>query len=233
MTDQAVGLTGWEDTREEVLRRIRSRQWAPGEIIPSEEALAEEFGLARATVNRALRELAAEGVLERRRKAGTRVALQPVRKATLDIPVTRAEIEGRGARYGYRLLSEDLAEPPPAISARLQLPQGARFLHLVCLHLADGRAVVLEDRWLNPVVLSGRPDFHALSANEWLLAHVPYTTGDIGFAAAAATAEEAHLLQAEPGAALFVTDRTTWDGALAVTWVRLAHAPGYRMQAQL
>ena len=49
---------GWEDIRAEVLRRIRARDWPPGALIPGEEALAEEFGVARATVNRALRDLA-------------------------------------------------------------------------------------------------------------------------------------------------------------------------------
>jgi GntR family histidine utilization transcriptional repressor len=91
-----MGSKGWEDIRAEVLRRIRAREWHPGAQIPTEEDLAAEFGVARATVNRALRELATAGVLERRRKAGTRVAALPVRKATLDIPVIRQEIEARG-----------------------------------------------------------------------------------------------------------------------------------------
>ncbi len=89
-------LQSWEAIRAEVLNRIRTRVWPPGALIPSEEALAEEFGCARATVNRALRELADAGVLERKRKAGTRVAALPVRKATLDIPVIRQEIAARG-----------------------------------------------------------------------------------------------------------------------------------------
>ncbi len=226
-------MTGWEDIRDEVLRRIRARHWAPGAAIPTEEALAQEWGVARATVNRALRELAGEGVLERRRKAGTRVALHPVRKATLDIPVTRREIEARGQRYGYRLLAQALAEPPPAVASRLGLPPGARLLHLECLHFADGRPVLLEDRWLNPEVAPDLPDFHRISANEWLVAHVPWTTGDIAFSAGNATAAEARLLDLPEGAALFIVERTTWEGDCAVTWVRLAHAPGYRLHTLL
>ena len=63
-------------------------------------------------MNRALSDLAEAGVLERKRKAGTRVALLPVRKATLDIPVIRAEVSGRGQTYAYRLLLSELATPP-------------------------------------------------------------------------------------------------------------------------
>ena len=56
------------------MRRIHARDYAPGANIPGEVELAGEFGVARATVNRALRELSDEGILERRRNSGTRVA---------------------------------------------------------------------------------------------------------------------------------------------------------------
>ena len=102
------GTRSWQAVQEEVLRRIHSREWKPGEIIPNEEDLSQEFGCARATVNRALRGLAEAGLLDRKRKAGTRVALHPVRKATLNIPVIRNEIEQKGHTYGYSLLRREL-----------------------------------------------------------------------------------------------------------------------------
>lgn len=223
-------LAGWEGIRDEVLRRIRARDWAPGATIPTEEQLAAEFGCARATVNRALRELAEAGVLERRRKAGTRVALHPVRKATLDIPVTRLEVEGRGQTYGFRLLHQAQETPPVPVASRLGLAPGVPLVHLETLHLADGRPFLYEDRWLNPAVLPDPgPDFTRISANEWLVGHVPYTTGDIAFSAANASAGEAAILGLAPGAALFIVDRTTWTELTPITSVRLAYAPGYRL----
>jgi GntR family histidine utilization transcriptional repressor len=224
---------GWEDIRAEVLARIRSRRWPPGEVIPSEEALAQEWGCARATVNRALRELAQTGVLERKRKAGTRVAALPVRKATLDIPVIRQEIAARGQSYGFRLLLQSTAEPPVAVAARLGLGAGTTMLHLQTLHLADGRAQVLEDRWLNPEAVPPLPDFAAISANEWLVAHVAFAQGDIAFSAEPASKAEAGVLGLQQGTALFITERCTWSPEAPITWVRLAHAPGYRLRTLL
>jgi GntR family histidine utilization transcriptional repressor len=90
----------WQSVQDEVLRRIHAREWKPGDLIPNEADLAQEFGCARTTVNRALRALAENGLLDRRRKAGTRVAAQPVAKATLDIAVIRREVEERGQKYG-------------------------------------------------------------------------------------------------------------------------------------
>lgn len=224
-------IGGWEDIRAEVLRRIRARDWPPGAMIPTEGELATEFGVARATVNRALRELAVAGVLERRRKAGTRVAALPVRKATLDIPVIRQEVEARGQVHSFRLLVQTEGTPPVPVASRLGLGPTQRMIYLETLHLADGQPFVFETRWLNPAVLPAPlPDFASVSANEWLVAHVAYASGDIAFSAAAATAREAAVMGVPEAAPLFITERTTWTAEAPITAVRLAHAPGYRVQ---
>lgn len=227
-------MQGWEAIRAEVLHRIRARIWPPGCLIPSEEVLAQEFGCARATVNRALRELAMSGMLERKRKAGTRVAALPIRKATLDIPVIRQEVAARGQAYAFRLLCHDIGEPPIAVAVRLGWPAGHTMLHLQTLHLAGGVPQVFEDRWLNPAILPDHsPDFAAISANEWLVSTVAYATGDIAFSAEPAGQVEAAALAVPLGAALFITERCTWSIDAPITWVRLSHAPGYRLQTLL
>ncbi|MCU0828030.1 MAG: GntR family transcriptional regulator [Tabrizicola sp.] len=224
-------MTGWEDIRAEVLRRIRVRDWPPGALIPGEEALAEEFGVARATVNRALTALAEAGVIERKKRAGTRVAELPVRRARLEIPVIRLDVLGRGLSYDFKLLADRLAPAPVPVSARLGLPEGEAMRYLETLHLAGGRPYVMETRWLNPVVLtSPLPDFAAVSVNEWLVTHVSLVSGDIAFTAEPASPREAKVMGVSPGTALLVAERTTHGTGGPVTWVRLAHAPGHRVQ---
>lgn len=225
-------MGGWEEVREEVLRRIRARDWAPGDVIPGEEALAVEFGVARATVNRALRDLAEAGLLERRRKAGTRVALLPVRKATLEISIIRQEVEARGESYAQRVLAERMEGIPLAAALRMGVPAGVPMLFLETLHLAGGRPFAHEVRWLNTAVLPGAvvPDFSQVSANEWLVQNIAYATGDIAFSAEAATREEAAALGIATGDPVFVTERVTWTAEAPITFVRLLHGPGYRLR---
>jgi GntR family transcriptional regulator, histidine utilization repressor len=224
-------MQGWEDIRAEVLRRIRGREWPPGSLIPGEEALAGEFGVARATVNRALRDLADAGVIERKKRAGTRVAELPVRRARLEIPVIRLDVLGRGLAYDFKLLADRLGPAPVPVTARLGLPEGATMRALETLHLAGGRPYVFETRWLNPAILPDPPpDFAETSANEWLVTHVSLVSGDIAFTAETATPREAEVLGVVQGAALLVAERTTHGTAGPVTWVRLAHAPGHRVQ---
>ena len=223
-------MQGWEGVRAEVLRRIRARDWPPGGLIPGEEALAEEFGVARATVNRALTALAEAGVIERKKRAGTRVAELPVRRARLEIPVIRLDVLGRGLAYDFKLLADRLAPAPVPVTARLGLPEGQPMRYLETLHQAGGRPFVLETRWLNPAVLPlPLPDFASVSVNEWLVTHVSLVSGDIAFLAEPASAQEAVMMGVAPGAALLVAERTTQGTGGPVTWVRLAHAPGHRV----
>lgn len=225
----------WQSIQQEVRRRIHAREWKPGDLIPGEAELALEFGCARTTVNRALRALADSGLLDRRRKAGTRVAANPVAKATLDIAVIRAEVEERGATYGYQLIERCDAVPPPATSGAMQTPADRPLLHLRALHLADGAPYAYEDRWINTdlVPAAGEEAFQSVSANEWLLRHAPYTHGDIAFSAISATAGDAAVLNCAEQTALFVIDRLTWDAGASVTKVRLLFRPGHHLRTRL
>ncbi|MFF5082216.1 GntR family transcriptional regulator [Actinoplanes sp. NPDC000266] len=82
--------------------RIRGGELVPGQRMPSEKDLHDEFGLARETIRRALSLLRNEGLVEVRHGHGTfvmdppgQVALQPGDKATSSaaITVTRADGE--------------------------------------------------------------------------------------------------------------------------------------------
>lgn len=231
----AAPLNSWQGVQEEILRRITAREWHPGDLIPNEVDLAAEFGCARATVNRALRGLASNGILERKRKAGTRIAKLPTRKATLAIPVLRREIEATGAQYGYELLARAVETPPGGICDRLQVPGNARLLHLQAVHLSGGAPYAFEDRWINLATLpqAAEVDFAQHNANEWLVRNVPFEAGDIAFSASNASPREAGILACEEGQGLFVIERTTRSAKGTITAVRLAFAPGYTMYTQI
>lgn len=230
-----VDTNSWRGVHLELLRRINEREWPPGSAVPNEADLAAEFGCARTTVNRAMRELAEAGLIDRKRKAGTRVALHPISRVVLDIPIIRLEVEQRNAQWRYGLLSQAMEVAPARITSRLGLPSEAKLLHVESVHFADNHPFLHEDRWINPAAVTGIEDvdFAAVSANEWLIQNAPYTGGDIAFSASNADRALAELLEASEGAALFVVDRITWDKDQPVTAVRLSYAPGYRMNTRI
>lgn len=215
----------------DVRARISRGDWAPGTRLPTEADLATRYACARATVNRALRELAAEGLLERKRKSGTRVRTVPLRQARFDIPLVRLEIEEKGAVYRYALVDRAEIAAPDWLGARMGLNGAAPLLHLIAMHYADGAPYQHEDRWiaLDTVPQAREADFAVLGPNEWLVAEIPFTDAEISFLAVAAEPGLAAHLGCAPGDPVFRMERATWFEARAVTFVRMTYLPGYRI----
>lgn len=218
---------------QEVRRRIVEREWRQGDRIPDEADLALEFGVARATVNKALQLVADEGLLDRRRRAGTHVAINPIRKATLSIPIVREQIESAGLSYSHRLVAQRLSPLPKDVAAQMGLSAGTMLIHLRTVHFGDERPFQTEDRWINPVAVPeiASVDFRKINANEWLVRNAPYTQAALQFSAENASVRDARLLQTKPGQALLILRRTTWNDIGVITAVRLAFHPGYSMSA--
>lgn len=225
----------YQKIKREMLARIQAGEWKPGEVIPGEQALSESFGCARVTVNRALRELAEQGLVERKRKAGTIVAQRHARAESFTITLVKDEVESRGADYGYRLLERRIEKPKAGIAQRLNIATGTKALHLRCLHFADGRPFQLEDRWINlDVVPKAKSEtFQDEGPNGWLVDRVPYTDAEHVLSAENATMDEAELLGISVGDALFRIERRTWLQSGVVTTVALSY-PGrdYRLQSK-
>jgi len=221
----------FRDIKSALLHRIVRGDWAPGALLPGEVDIAQEFGCARATVNRAMRELAEDGIVERKRKAGTRVRPSPLRAARFEIPLVRREIEAQGGAYGYALLARDVVAAEGTLAARLGLAVGDAALHLTCLHCSDGAPYQHEDRWINLAALpqAQEVDFSVRGPNEWLVETVPYSEAEISFSATPADGELSRHLRCAPGTALFRIDRTTWWQGRALTRVALVFRPGHRM----
>lgn len=221
----------YKDIKADILGKITRGEWPPGSALPGELELAENYGSARATVNRAMRELVEDGIIERKRKSGSRVRLSPLRQARFDIPVIRREIEGQGRSYRYELVSSTVEKAPAWLSLQLSLPTGARVRHLRCLHLADGFPWQFEDRWINLALLpqAESADFSAVGPTEWLIEQIPYSAVEISISAMKVDAEVAKHLACETGEALLLTERMTRWNEQAVTYVRLMNRPDHRM----
>lgn len=229
------GKMSYRDIKKVVLDRIQNRIWAPDSLLPGEIELAEEFSSTRTTVNRALRELAEEGFLERKRKAGTRVLHSPIRKAQFTIPLVRDEVAETGATYRYSLVKRDLMPAPSWLTAKLALTPDRDVLHLQCMHFADNEPFQLEKRWIVvesvPEVMDA--DFTQSGPNDWLVQKVPFSNLELSFFATKADEETAKFLDASVGDPIFATHRTTWLRQQPVTHAVLYFKPGYRMTTRL
>lgn len=57
-----------------ILQALESREWLPGQVIPSEQELAARFSVSQGTVRKAIDEMAADNLLVRKQGKGTYVA---------------------------------------------------------------------------------------------------------------------------------------------------------------
>lgn len=226
--------TSFRDVMAEIVARITQGPWGPGTLLPGEVELAEEFGCSRTTMNRALREVSDLGLLDRRRKAGTRVRMTPLRQARFEMPVVRDEIEKTGAAYRYQLLGRHACDAPDWLAARMKLVEGTKVVHVTCLHFADALPFQLEDRWINAAALPSvlDQDFSMIGPNEWLISTVPYSQVEISFKAVAADAAAVAHLGYPLGAPVFCVTRATWWQSAPITQVTLNYHQGYEMTAR-
>lgn len=224
----------YRNVKQHVLGQIHSGVWRPGALIPKEQELADTFGCARMTVHRALRELAEEGVVERRRRLGTRVALQTERSAFIEIPRVDQEIEATGASYRYARIARRVARPNATSAAHLNMPTDQKALRVECLHYANDVPFQLEERWINLAVVpeAGGESFLERSPNAWLLEHRPWSDVEHVISAVGATARAARHLEIKAGDPLLVVERRTWSDEQVITSARMLH-PGrfYRIRA--
>jgi GntR family histidine utilization transcriptional repressor len=115
------------------------------------------------------------------------------------------------------------------------LEKGTKALQLDTVHLADGRPFAYEARWVNLKVVPQMRSapFDDVSANEWLVQTVPFSSGDVSFSAVAAGKDVASALECKEGDALFVIDRTTSLAGEFVTTMKLFYREGYQLYSRL
>lgn len=204
--------------RAEVEARILSGEWKPGDRLPTETELMARYGCSRMTVNKAMASLAATGLISRNRRAGTVVARPRMHAGVLTIPDIRADIEARGARYGYRPLLDEM-RPPCCVHLGAEGHHLGQSRFIRSVHLADDSPVLIEDRhvFLDAVPTAASADFTSQPPGPWLVAHVPWTEAEHRIAAISAEPVTAKVLEIGPGAPCLLVERRTWRGAETLT----------------
>lgn len=216
--------------RQDIEGRIMSGVWEAGHRLPVEQQLMLEYGCSRMTVNKALAGLVEQGLLDRRKRAGTFVAARPVHRAALEVPEISAEIRMQGKAYRLGLIAR-VERDADSSDRELLAMAGGRVLSLRCLHRADDRPFALEERLINleQVPAAREVDFAQESPGAWLLAHVPWTDARHRFRAIAAKRPVAERLGIAVGGVCLSIERWTWRTDERITYVRQIY-PGERYE---
>lgn len=203
----------YQQVRETLLRRIADREWPPGELLPSEQALAAELGVSQGTVRKALDSLVAEHLIERHQGKGTFV---------IEVTADRSLFQFfRISRPGGERLTPESGpaevhrRPATATEAkRLRLGPDAAVVEIVRPRYLDGMAAILETI-VAPLKLFPDLDRRQIPNALYTLYQSDYAVNVLSASeelrAVAARRNEARALGLAEGAPLLEIDRTAYD----------------------
>jgi GntR family histidine utilization transcriptional repressor len=214
-----------------IVSGIAAGRWNIEDKIPSEGELTRAFGLSRMTVNRALRELAQEGVIVREQGRGSFVARPKAAATMIAVRSIRDEIEARGARYEARLIESGERFANDMAAKRFELSPGARLFYSTVLHHADGLPLQIEERLVNPAVAPDylRQDFNRIVPHDYLMQIAPLEAAEHVIEAELPDASCASRLSIRSSEPVLILSRRTWSQGTVASFVRLTH-PASRYQ---
>jgi GntR family transcriptional regulator len=122
--------------------------YPPGSALPKEEALVKLFGVARATVRRALADLEADGLVQRRHGSGTFVLEGLSTGANTTTLGFIDELRHTGQSTEVRVIVLESVPPPPKVRAFLQTPQDEMAVHAVRVRVAGGIPLMITEAWV-------------------------------------------------------------------------------------
>jgi GntR family histidine utilization transcriptional repressor len=214
-----------------ILERIAAGALRAGERVPSENELTRILTVSRMTANRALRELAADGVLMRIAGVGTFVAEQRVHAHPLEVRNIADEIRARGHEYRVKVLALESRPASRELAERCALKSGTPLDYSLLTHFEDGVPLQVEERYVNPQVAPGYldNDFSRLTPHEFLIRVAPLQRAEHVVRAVVPERRVRRLLRLEPGEACLLIMRRTFSQGRVASICDLYH-PGSRYE---
>jgi len=118
--------------------KIRTGEYLTGDQISSERQLMDTYDVSRNTVRDAIDCLVNEGLLVRDHGRGTFVADPTLKLGLMRLTSFTEDMRERHQVPSSRLISKEVAAPPPSIQKQLGLLNGDQAFHIVRLRYADG-----------------------------------------------------------------------------------------------
>jgi GntR family transcriptional regulator len=133
----------------EMLRgNITRGAWKPGDLIPAESELIEQYGVSRITVRQVLDMLVQEGLIYRQRGRGSFVAHPTVEQVLQRLVSFTDDMRQRGFAPSTRIVSSGLLPAPDDIAGQLRIAPGEELARIERLRLADGEPMSVEESYL-------------------------------------------------------------------------------------
>jgi GntR family transcriptional regulator, phosphonate transport system regulatory protein len=137
----------WARIANEIATAIGRGTYAPGERLPSENRLAQQYGVNRHTIRRSLSSLCQLGLVRSSQGSGTFVEEFAVDLVLGKRTRHRQSLAQAGLKGGLQLIASAVERADAGVAQALKLRAGSRVLHLVVLGDGGGQPLHVSDRY--------------------------------------------------------------------------------------
>lgn len=232
MTNNVNKQPLYQQVKQHILNLIASGDWAQGNRLPSENELVKELNVSRMTVNRALRELASEGHIERVAGVGSFVVEGRALSHPLEIRNIAEEIRIRGHQHSCKVIAQKAIAASAELAILFDVTTGSRLFYSLIRHCESGVPIQVEERYIQPKFAPDylQIDFNSITTTEYLLA-IENKLDELEQIVKAQMPDSQirEWLQTAPNEPCLVLQRRTWVSGQVVTR-SLLHHPASRFE---
>jgi len=208
--DRSGDIPLYRRIEKDLLTQIVEGRLAPGQVIPTERKLCDQYGVSRITVRHAIHELETSGYIQRRQGKGTFVSRSRIRREMGRLISFSEELRLQGSVPGSRLLNLQHRPADSALAVRLNIQEGDPIWIVERLRLADGEVASISNSYLHlppevyltPMELTNEPSLWALLEQKGIV----ISECDTAVRAIAADAHHARLLGVAEGDPLLLRE---------------------------
>ncbi|WP_024953987.1 GntR family transcriptional regulator [Sulfurospirillum arcachonense] len=140
----------FEEIKDFIKKQIEDGVYKEGDKIPTEMELAKTFQTSRQTVNKALRDLVLDDIIERFPRSGSFVKTTIAQTSILDLKDIATEIVERGNSYTNKLVSLTEIRANEKISKILNVVKDQKIYISQMIHYENGVPVRFDTRYIKP-----------------------------------------------------------------------------------
>lgn len=197
-----------------IKNRIADNTWKQGQIIPSENEMAEMFGVSPGTVKKAFGELCKEGALYRRQGKGTFVSKPDFSRSFFRFFRYGLESNAESTIPSSRVLSSQVIAAPTRVQETLNLQTEEKVIWIKRLRMIMDVPLIIEDLYLPEHFFRG---FDSIDISQKLLYPIydekygmPIIWADEFLKPRVADRTAAEALEIDPGDPLIFVERIAY-----------------------
>ena len=165
----------FEKIKDFIIEQIDSGDYKVGDKIPTEMELSKQFGTSRQTVNKALRDLVLDDVIERFPRSGSFVKAKVAQTSILELKNIADEVKERAHTYDNQLLSLNKIKANENIAKILQVVKDQEIYLSEMIHRENGVAIRFDKRYIKPSSAKEyiNQNFKEITPSRYLQKHCP------------------------------------------------------------